>query len=435
MRFASKHTVPDQWLPFLGPKLGMAKALYSVATDADDFDVHNVFPAVTSLGRLLGHDQSLSPHAGGAGLRLEEATNRAMGELVERYAWFAYEGSGCVVASFKELVERGCRPAPREYLSYFSPEQCDSKTFPFAQFTDGTQVPWISGVNLLDGSSTYVPKQLVSLTGGESSTETPPVFYPTSSGCALATSMEEAMAKGLLEAVERDAIMIRWYARLPPPRLDIDPTELLPEALRGGLEIRLHDLSLDGEIPVAGATCIERTGRPCFFLIGAAAAPDIWTAARKALLEVGQGRPFIKYLVEGSKAPSQDTLFGDFESNLRFYAEPCNARYVEWFLQNNVLSPRTVSPAAEVKNSRHKLMELLDRCQSMALTPIAFDLTTEEMVGAGLFGCKIFVPELVPLCVPSAPFLAHPRLARFIHSGKLDGRSLGVPEWIPHPFP
>src|SRR5271163_1051494 len=103
MAFSSRcAAVPRQWLPFLGPKLGLAKVLYSLATDPDDFDIHNVFPTVTSLGRLLGHEQPLSPHAGGAGVRVEEAINRTMGELVERYAFFAYEGSGAIVASFNE---------------------------------------------------------------------------------------------------------------------------------------------------------------------------------------------------------------------------------------------------------------------------------------------------------------------------------------------
>ena len=32
----------------------------------------------------------------------------------------------------------------------------------------------------------------------------------------------------------------------------------------------------------------------------------------------------------------------------------------------------------------------------------------------GLFACRVFVPKLVPLCVPSAPFLGHPRLAGFV---------------------
>jgi ribosomal protein S12 methylthiotransferase accessory factor len=438
MTFSSRCTVPRQWLPFLGPKLGIAKVLYSLATDPDDFDIHNVFPTVTSLGRLLGHEQPLSPHAGGAGIRLEEATNRAMGELVERYAFFAYDGSGAIVASFNELIEQGHRPVPLESLTYFSLEQHRSKTFPYAKFTETTRVVWLKGTHLLDGLTSYVPDQLVSLGNSDSPIEMVPLFYPTSSGCAVATSMEEALFNGLLETIERDAIMIRWYARLPPPILDIDPLDLLPGrplALHGGLEIRVHDLTVDGDIPVAGVTCIERTGRPCFFILGAGAALDIWTAARKALLEVGQGRPFIKYLVKRSEAPGEDALFSDFESNLRFYAEPSNARYVEWFLQNSKLSARTFSPMPEAKNPRHNLMDLLDRCESMALTPIAFDMTTQEMLDIGLFACKVFVPELVPLCVPSAPFLAHPRLVQFNRSPNLESGSMDIPDWIPHPFP
>lgn len=298
---SSRCRVSNRWQQFLGPKLGLAKGLRCLAIDPDEFKLHHVLPVVTSLSRLMGYPDPFEPRAGGAGSTLEDAVNRAMGELLERYASFAYDGSGRTVMSYTEMIEHGNRPVPLNYLTRFSREQHGHEGFPYAEFTESTRLAWIEGTNLLDGRPSHVPAQLVSLVCDSPNRAGPRCFYSTSSGCAVANSIEEAVFKGLLESIERDAVMIRWYARLSPPLLDINPLELLPECLgfqTRPLEIRFHDLTVDGEVPVVGVTCIERTGRACFFLLSAGCALDTFTAARKALIEAGQGRPFIKSLAD-----------------------------------------------------------------------------------------------------------------------------------------
>lgn len=438
MRRVRDFGVPAQWLPFVGLKVGMAKALYSLATDPDDFQLHHVFPIVTSLGLLLGHQQMFDPHAGGAGTRLQDSINRAMGELLERYASFAYIGTNRMFTTYKDLLNRGYRPVSLENLRLFSTEQWRSANFPYAEFTESTPINWLEGINLLNGLPIYVPAQLVALGYHQTPKGIVSCFYPTSSGCAVATSLEAALLTGLLEVIERDAVMIRWYARIPPPVLNFDEGNLLDECLgvqRGGLEIRFHDMTMDGEIPVVGVTCVERTGRPCYFVLSAAARRDVSTAARKALIEVGQGRPFVKSLATVSKAPRKGTTFDNFKSNLRFYAEPSNARYVEWFLQNESLSTRQFIVFPDPEDPGDPLDTVLDHCRARALTPIAFDMTTPEMGDVGLFAVKVIVPELVPLSVPSAPFLGHARLARFMASRKPGKPLRRIPQWVPHPFP
>jgi ribosomal protein S12 methylthiotransferase accessory factor len=434
----SGRSVPAQWLPFLGPKLGLAKRLYQLATDPDDFDLHQVFPAVTSLGRLLDHPHAFDPRAGGASTELTGAINCAMGELLERYASFACDGTDRIVLSYAELAKSGRRSVPFEELRPFSSAQYRSEGFPYAEFTAQTQVGWLAGTNLLDGLPTYVPGQLVALGYSASSEEIANCFYPTSSGCALATSREEALLKGILETIERDAVMIHWYARIAPPLLDFDPTDLLNKYLgphKQGLEVKFHDLTLSGDIPVVGVSCVERTGRPCCFILSAACALDVSSAARKALVEAAQGRPFIKSLGGASDAPPAGATFGDFNANLRFHAEPSNLRYVDWFTQNASVSTRKFPNRAVTGAPLGSLQYVLGRCADMAMTPIGFDMTTPELADAGLFVCKVTIPELVPLGVPSAPFLGHPRLAHFIAINKTNGVAAHVPDWIPHPFP
>ncbi len=438
MRGRSKPAVPQQWLPFVGRKLGLAKGLSRLSVDPEDFELHHIFPTTTSLGRLLGDMRELEPRAGGAGLGLEDAINRAMGELLERYASLAYDGTSRIVSSHRALHSRGHRVVPFWALSLFSREQLLTRGFAYTEFTEDTPAGWLEGTDLAYGSPIYVPGQLVSLGYIPRPDEVATCFYSTSSGCAVATSAEGALLAGLLECIERDAVMIRWYARLPPPILDLSPADLLGKPLglqTQGLEIRFHDMTVDGEVPVVGVTCVERTGRSCFFLLGAASALDTFAAARKALVEAGQGRPFIKFLANLGEAPRAGAVFNDFDLNIRFFAEPSNASYAEWFLRNTTLSKRDCSVVRGTRDPAELLSVLLDRCSSMGITPIAFDVTTPEMGDYGLFACKVFVPELVPLCVPSAPFFGHPRLARFIAAAEQDGSAACIPTWVPHPFP
>jgi ribosomal protein S12 methylthiotransferase accessory factor len=438
MRTKRRAPILPQWLPFIGDRLGLVRRLYTLSIDPEDFDLHHVFPVITSLGRLVDRTGEFEPRAGGAGVGLNEAVNSAMGELLERYSAFACESNGKVVSTYGEMERGRVRTVPFEFLTLFSRKQMETPDFPFVEFTQDTPIAWLEGVDLTTGCPIYVPRQLISLGYAPEPNEISNCFYITSSGCALSTSVEGALVSGLLECIERDAVMIRWYARLAPPMLNLDPTQLLGRRLRlqtEGLELRFHDFTLDGEVPVVGVTCIERSGRPCGFVLGSSAALDAAAASRQALIEAGQGRPFIKVLAIQQEAPAAGGTFKDFDSNVRFFAEPSNARYVDWFLQNRRLSTRHFPAVPDSLDAAEVCDLLLKRCSNMRITPIAFDLTTPELRDHGLFVCRVFVPELIPLCIPFAPFFGHPRLANYIDEARREGSAASVPDWVPHPFP
>jgi ribosomal protein S12 methylthiotransferase accessory factor len=433
----SHPALRQYWLPFIGSRLGLAKGLFYLLVDPEDFDLHHCVPIVASLSELLDDAREIQPRAGGAGITFEDAVDRAMGELLERYASLAYQGRGRIVASFNELVDDQYQAVPFEVLTLFTDDQLSAPGFPYTKFTKDTRVAWFEGTNLLNGSAVHVPGQLISLGFVPSSDEISTCFYPTSSGCALGTSTSRALTSALLEAIERDAAMVRWYARLPPPAFEISNEALLGPRVRGQsteLEIRLYDMTVDGEVPVVGASVTERTGRPCRLVIGTAAGITIQAAARKALLEAGQGRPFVKFLAAQGDAPREGDIFDNFDSNIRFYAEPKNARYIDWFLSNPRRSERASSAAVEVSNPDTLLWTLLERCARMGLTPIAFDMTTADLRNHGLSVCRVFVPELVPLGVPAAPCLGHPRIAHLIAEYSNAQLADSLPSWLPHPF-
>lgn len=113
-------------------------------------------------------------------------------------------------------------------------------------------------------------------------------------GCAAGNTLEEAALQGLLELIERDAVAIWWYNRIPRPALDLAS---LPSAAVQRIDATLGpdwqywvlDLTHDLAIPVMVAIGQQReTGQ---FILGMGCHPDAGLAALRALTELCQLLP------------------------------------------------------------------------------------------------------------------------------------------------
>jgi len=122
---------------------------------------------------------------------------------------------------------------------------------------------------------------------------TPPICFPNeTTGCAAAANLDEAIVRGFLEVVERDAVALWWYNRRQAPAIDLrsfhNPmVERLEEYLRSrGRTLYALDISADSEIPVIAAISATVDGDAVMF--GFAADFCAATALDRALLEVVQ---------------------------------------------------------------------------------------------------------------------------------------------------
>lgn len=422
------------WLPFLGAKVGIARSLSRLSVDPDDLDIHHIIPRATSIDRLTKAQSPIDPRAGGVGTTLDEAINPAMGELLERYCLFKFSGTDSIYATYAELKDHHDTVVDIKYLRLFSSAQYSDKC-PFAVFGEISPTQWILGTNLLNGSSIYVPAQLVCLTNA-CPEEEPWYFYSTSTGCAASRSMESTIYKAILEVIERDALMIRWYGRFPPPLLDLNINDLFDRTvLRSDpmLSVKFYDLSIEGTLPVVACALLDNSGRHCYLVLSSAAAATLEEAARKAVLEAGQGRPHIKLLARNATTCTDN--FFDLDSNCRFYADPRNRNYVDWFLSGTSHSPSSSVSLSTSGKSTNCLDSILTECVQHNWTPIALDITSDDVREHGIFACKVIIPELMSLCISAFPFLSHPRLTCYRNSKKLGTPRNDVPAWIPHPFP
>jgi len=114
----------------------------------------------------------------------------------------------------------------------------------------------------------------------------------TSSGVAAGHTVEEAAVRAFVELVERDAVAIWWYNRIPRPRISIAALgEPLIAAYGEFSQARrrslvLHDLTHDLGVPVVAAVAHDRSGGR--ITLGFGAGTSLVQAARHAVGELAQ---------------------------------------------------------------------------------------------------------------------------------------------------
>jgi ribosomal protein S12 methylthiotransferase accessory factor len=255
------------------------------------------------------------------------------------------------------------------------------------------------------------------------------IAVPTSTGLACAPDPWRALRGALLEVVERDAVMLTWLTRGP-----VTPVE---SALRWrderGRELRFDraierysTYLLDSPlgIPVVFAVARGERGQPGA-AVGAAAAPDLVAACRKALVEAAQTFRWAVHMAAQGRAPTPAAgPFDDLDAHVAYYLDPDRGRAFD-FLDTNSRGPLTVDLDAPTSPARAEQVcrSLVARAADADLECFAVDVTSPDVRAAGLWVIRAVIPGLYPLVVGSAR-PDHPRLPA-------DARI--NPD--PHPFP
>jgi ribosomal protein S12 methylthiotransferase accessory factor len=116
-----------------------------------------------------------------------------------------------------------------------------------------------------------------------------------SNGCAAGNSLEEAIAQGFLELVERDAYAIWWYNRLRRPEIDLARLgdiyigDVRAAFTAAGRRLWALDITSDLGIPVVVAIAHWSEGGREHIETGAGAHFDRRIAALRAVTELNQG--------------------------------------------------------------------------------------------------------------------------------------------------
>lgn len=420
---------------------GVVRSLQRFLAATDDAPLVSVACELADARDLIGADVDARAIAWAPSRRT--ATAAAIGEAAERYSASWLPEAELVLASAAEL---GAEAVDPERFALFAPAQYESPGLAFRPFTRQTRVRWARGVSLPEGARAWLPAQLVYLTGIPPATGETLVGYATSSGLACGPTIEEALASALLEAVERDAFMLTWHARLSLPVFDLAGEPQLERFLERyvrptGLRVAAVDLSVFHDIPTALALVRGTHDDDVALTVGAAAAARASDACVKAFGEAFACRAWARLLLASDPKRQFEPDFADvadFEDHVHLYAMHEHAARAGFLDASH--ERRTPGDLAELPGgtAAARLVAVTERLARAGMTAYAVDVTAPDVREAGLHVVRVLVPELCQLDLfHRGRFLGGRRLYEAAWRLGLRDRPLEPHEINPdpHPFP
>ncbi|MGW3246229.1 TOMM precursor leader peptide-binding protein [Streptomyces sp. NPDC001070] len=322
-------------------------------------------------------------------------------------------------------------------------------------FAPDRPIPWVWGYSLRDRRPLLVPEVLAyyHAPGGLENR----FVQESSNGCASGGSLEEAVLFGLMEAVERDAFLIAWYAGLALP--EIDPATSTRAATRHmvdrlamyGYRARFFDTRITFPVPVVTAVA-ERvdggTGALCF---GAGAAWDPEAALAAGLSEIATDAVKLRRRTERDhdRLAAMAADFGTvhvLHDHPLMYGLPEMARHAAFLLDGRGRPGTPPLAVADLRTGRPPAADLREDLDAAvaAVTAHGFDVvvvdqTMPEQRDVGLHTASVLVPGLIPIDFGwhRQRALHMPRLRTAPREAGFADRDLRTAELnlAPHPFP
>jgi ribosomal protein S12 methylthiotransferase accessory factor len=424
---------------FVSPFTGIVHAVDETLAAPDEHRLISIACELADGGPTVGGP--VERHASSEHPTREAAEAASIGEALERYS-AAFVPADRLVVNSARLLPGAVDPAR---FALFHETQLADPAFPFRPFRPETVLSWVDGFSLPRGRPAYLPAQLVFLGWGRRTSAEESVGYPTSSGLACGATLEEALLAGLLEQIERDAVMVAWYDRLSLPLLDwsLDPMLARLDAryfAPTGLRYSAVDLSTFFGIPTVLGVVHGRSGALGALGVGAATAPTIAVAWRKAVAEAFTVQRWVRdHALEHPDAVGRPAIeIESFAGHMLFYAHPDRAELAA-FLDDSPerRDTRDVAPL-EGADVLEQIDAACDRLAKRDVSAYAVDVTSPDVGSAGLHVVRVIAPELCQLdVVERARFLGGSRLYEAAHEAGLVARPLTVAELNPdpHPFP
>lgn len=252
---------------------------------------------------------------------------------------------------------------------------------------------WLDAISLRTGETVKVPFESVHL---DLRLPLPPGsgFWPIgSNGLSSGNCLPEAIAHGVWELIERDAIAL-FYQRPPPEqaarRLRLESITgnaagLLERFERAGVGVALWDITTDLGAPACFCSIVEREldpFRPIGMARGYGCHADRDVAACRALTEAAQSR---LTRISGSRDDLQKNDFGALR-------KPENIAMHQQQLAEPTVRPLTAMPSVRFETFEEDLAWTLDRLEAVGLDDILYvDLSHD---GLPFSVVRVIIPGL-----------------------------------------
>jgi thiazole/oxazole-forming peptide maturase SagD family component len=442
------HLVEDVLKPICSEHGGIVRSLLvSPVRYAEDLDIKSVVAQMPAYHKvLLSPHMDMQYHLSGYGTYYEEALIRIAGEAIERYALMVAQhtlADKIRYATYEQISKDG-RVVPFEYLRLFG--DADYARLNRGEYRDlkplepSDVVGWVRCPSLFDrDSEIWVPAQMLFVGYKLSRQHGEVAFCPGfSTGTAAHTSLEKALQNALLEFVEIDALMLQWYTDLKAPAVTIDNltvTSLVPKLFSpdSRYEVLALDLRvLDGvDAHVFGTVLLNKNDERPFIVFGAQGHLDPLRGFYRSLMEalaiafLGIYGPL--YLPGQYLAPTSGSTFTDLDRNVSLFASPEDADAKRRVIRDLVGGRKVLSGYKSYDSGRPgaDTARLIRQLSKHSEYGVYLDVTPPETRAHGWKVMRVFLPELVTMCVPGVPYGEHPRIKAYG----------GVRNEYPHPLP
>ena len=289
----------------MSPITGVVRTLAAV-TRPDDTIVH-VFAAghnsAQRLEKLADLKMSLRNASAGKGASEAQAKVSALCEAIERFSGEVAGDEIRIRKAWKDWAP-GEAIHPNTVMGY-SQTQYDERTLWNAResrfnvvpdpLADERPIDWTPVWSLSERRRKHLPTQLLYYGAGATLEDAATLSVGCSNGAASGNTLEEAILQGFFELVERDAVALWWYNRLPKRGVATETfgDPYLPKIAR---HYREHfkretwalDLTSDLGIPVFVAVSRLTEGPQERILFGLGAHLDARIALQRAYAEMNQ---------------------------------------------------------------------------------------------------------------------------------------------------
>ena len=421
------------------------------------YQINHVLKQMLGLPAMdTGIDKSMV--AGGKGNTIPSSFLGALGEGYERFAGILKAFSHdleMLTGSYATLSKRGVPCLHPSELPLFHEEQFRQPGFLFDRFDEDATVRWVEGHRLVSGDPVWVPAQIALFFYLQDPSEAM-IAYAASCGMSAHVDRNLAIYNGITELIERDGMMVAWYARIPPARIEFDRPLVDREferyrarldKLPGNYSCYLHQLDMPDLYTVSTVEIVDHMNQYGYYA-GGAAASDIDEAIEAALVEYGQAEAQLKL---ASLAPDRMAATGaryffwaepdkpvhemsSFLEHLGYYGHPVNWPALKWFHEEGGTIPLSSLPEpVAYRDSAHKLEVLASKLGRYGIDPIVIDQSPPQM--RQLAAVKVIIPELAHPHVSSKPYLGNPRIYEMRMRVGLSDRPMTYDEIQPGPVP
>lgn len=341
----------------------------------------------------------------------ELAKLKALAETVERYA-LGEKPKNLPYTSYSKLGFKAVDPFL--WRSY-----AQANDYKLAEKIREASTYWSTAQDLILQQEVLVPAQLIYV----------PYYFregelqlrdPVSTGTAFGISSEDALKRGIIECIERDAFMIRYFKRdkllkVSHPALE----EIYSYFRRYQLELDIFDITTDLKVPVMLAVIRDRTEVGPAVTVGLKADENQLNAALGAMLEAQHVRSWLRfsYHAEGKPQITKPSQIKDLKTRGYYWYSTNMLDNLDFFLNSDEI--KTINDDV----IKYNLNDLVALFKAKEYHIFAVDITPNIPIGKVT---KVLIPELQPLRLVESPDIY---IAKRLYERGLNELNL-----LPHPF-